>query len=48
MTGRVFVMRRLAPYFTARNIKIAWILITLVALAAAAGAPPGYGGGGGG
>jgi hypothetical protein len=41
-------MKRLTPYFTARNIKIAWILITLAALAAAAGAPPGYSGGGGG
>jgi len=38
-------MRRIAPYLTARNARIAWILITLVALAAAAGAPPGYGGG---
>jgi hypothetical protein len=41
-------MKRLAPYFTARNMRIAWIVLTLVALAAAAGAPPGYSGGGGG
>jgi hypothetical protein len=40
-------MRKLAPYFTARNMRIAWIVLTLVALAAAAGAPPGYGGSGG-
>jgi hypothetical protein len=35
-------MRQLTPYLTARNVKIAWILITLVALAMAAGAPAGY------
>ena len=35
-------MKRLTPYLTARNVKIVWILITLVALAAAAGAPAGY------
>ncbi|MGB9301030.1 MAG: hypothetical protein WCD51_10625 [Anaerolineae bacterium] len=40
-------MRRFAPYLTARNLRIAWIIFTLVALAAAAGAPPGYQGGGG-
>ena len=40
-------MRRLESYFTARNMRIAWIIVTLVALAAAAGAPPGYGGSGG-
>jgi hypothetical protein len=40
-------MKRLTSYLTARNVKIAWIVITLVALAAAAGAPPGFGGGGG-
>jgi hypothetical protein len=40
-------MKRLTPYLTARNAKIAWIIITLVALAAAAGAPPGFGGSGG-
>lgn len=40
-------MKRLAPYLTSRNIRIAWIIITLVALAAAAGAPAGYGGSGG-
>jgi hypothetical protein len=38
-------MKRLTPYLTGRNLKIAWILITLIALAAAAGAPAGYGGG---
>ncbi len=36
-------MKHLAPYITARNIRIAWMVITLVALAAAAGAPVGYG-----
>ena len=41
-------MRRFTPYLTARNVRIAWIIVTLVALAAAAGAPPGYGGSGGG
>lgn len=40
-------MRKMAAYFTARNMRIAWIVLTLVALAAAAGAPPGYGGSGG-
>ena len=40
-------MKRLGHYITARNVKIAWFIVTLVALAAAAGAPPGYGGGGG-
>jgi hypothetical protein len=41
-------MKRLGSYLTARNVRIAWIVLTLVALAAAAGAPPGYGGSGGG
>ena len=41
-------MRRFTPYLTAPNVRIAWIIVTLVALAAAAGAPPGYGGSGGG
>jgi hypothetical protein len=41
-------MKRIGPYLTARNVKIAWLIITLVALAAAAGAPPGFGGSGGG
>ena len=40
-------MKRLASYLTARNVKIAWFMITLIALAAAAGAPAGYSGGGG-
>jgi len=40
-------MKWLTAYMTARNAKIAWIIITLVALAAAAGAPAGYSGGGG-
>lgn len=40
-------MKRLASYLTARNVKIAWFMITLIALAAAAGAPAAYGGGGG-
>jgi hypothetical protein len=40
-------MKRLASYLTARNVKIVWFLITLIALAAAAGAPAAYGGGGG-
>ncbi len=40
-------MKRLASYLTARNVKIAWFVITLIALAAAAGAPAAYGGGGG-
>ncbi len=40
-------MKRFASHLTARNVKIAWLVITLVALAAAAGAPAGYGGGGG-
>jgi len=35
-------MKRLTPYVTARNVKIAWFIITLIALAAAAGAPAGY------
>jgi hypothetical protein len=41
-------MKRLTPYMTARNVRILWIIITLVALAAAAGAPAAYGGGPGG
>ena len=40
-------MKRLVPYVTAQNVRIAWIIITLVALAAAAGAPAAYGGSGG-
>jgi hypothetical protein len=39
------MMKRLAPYLSVRNVRIAWIIVTLVALAAAAGAPAGYGGG---
>jgi hypothetical protein len=41
-------MKRVVPHLTARNVKIAWLIITLIALAAAAGAPAAYGGGGGG
>jgi hypothetical protein len=41
-----FIMKRLADHMTPRNMRILWIIVTLVALAAAAGAPPGYGGGG--
>jgi len=41
-------MKTLSRYLTARNVKIAWLIITLIALAAAAGAPPGFGGSGGG
>jgi hypothetical protein len=41
------MMKRFAAYMTARNIQIAWIIITLIALAAAAGAPACYGRGGG-
>jgi hypothetical protein len=40
-------MKRLAPYVTARNMQIVWIIVTLIALAAAAGAPACYGRGGG-
>lgn len=40
-------MKWLTAHMTARNIRIAWMVITLVALAAAAGAPAGYGGSGG-
>lgn len=40
-------MKRLTSYMTAQNVRIAWIIITLVALAAAAGAPVAYSGGGG-
>lgn len=36
-------MKQLAAYVTPRNIRIAWIIITLIALAAAAGAPACYG-----
>ncbi len=36
-------MKRLMPYVTPRNMRIAWILITLIALAAAAGAPAAFG-----
>ncbi len=36
-------MKRFVPYITARNIRIAWIVITLLALAAAAGAPAAFG-----
>jgi len=41
-------MKRLTLYMTPRNMRIAWVIITLIALAAAAGAPAGYGRGGGG
>lgn len=41
-------MKRLGSYLTARNMRIVWVVLTLIALAAAAGAPPGYSGGGGG
>ncbi len=40
-------MKRLAPYMTAQNVRIAWIIVTLIALAAAGGAPVGFGRGGG-
>jgi hypothetical protein len=40
-------MKRFGSYVTARNMRIVWIVLTLIALAAAAGAPPGYQGGGG-
>ncbi len=36
-------MKRFASYITARNIRIAWIVITLITLAAAAGAPAAFG-----
>ncbi len=36
-------MKRLMAYVTPRNMRIAWILITLIALAAAAGAPAAFG-----
>jgi len=39
-------MKRLTPYLKPWNVRILWIIITLIALAAAAGAPAGYGGGG--
>jgi hypothetical protein len=41
-------MKRFSLYLTPRNVRIAWIIITLVAMAAAAGAPAAYGRGGGG
>jgi hypothetical protein len=37
-------MKRLTTYMTPRNMRIAWIIITIVALAAAAGAPAAYSG----
>ena len=40
-------MERVRRHMTPRNMRILWIIVTLVALAAAAGAPVGYGGGGG-
>jgi len=43
-----FVMKRLTAYMTPRNMRIAWLIITVIALAAAAGAPAAYGGGRGG
>ena len=38
-------MKRLTSCMTPRNVRVLWIIITLVALAAAAGAPAGYGNG---
>lgn len=38
-------MKGLTRYMTPRNVRILWIIITLVAMAAAAGAPAGYTGG---